>query len=224
MAKDKGLEELRALFKDQRQYSAIGLIKKLGALSDRSALRVRVSLFPDEREIIATMTWDAVGPDAGDFDFPAIDDLVLVILVDGDPDQAYVVKRLTSKIDTIPAKALDGHMVRQARAGKKAILASDTRIALATPGGEGDEPLVLGNVMKDCLTELFTQLGTLLTSLDTKPIVICSAPGSPGLIHPTLKVDVDMVKSALEDAKDMFVTDDSTNIVSQLAYTERGGA
>lgn len=83
--------------------------------------------------------------------------------------------------------------------------------------------MVLGQATLDLLTEIFTQLDTLLTSLTSKPVVICSAPGSPGLIHPALQADVESVKAALETAKGTFVEDPETNIVSQLAWVDRGG-
>lgn len=244
MGKDKGLEELRALFADQRQHSAIGLITKLGALADRSALRVRVKLFPDEREIIATMTWDAVGPNAGDFEFPEVDDLVLVQMIGGDPDQAYVTRRLTSKVDVFPAAALDGHQVRQARIGKKTYLASDTRVVLGLPDSEGDEPLVLGATLQGLLSSvlgllvtqaddikaLADELTTMATNLAAHGHTAAGAgPPITAALFTTHAVQLGLssgamaaTSMALDDEKASPVDDSA--MLSDLVYTEKGGA
>lgn len=210
MGKGLPLEELKEVFRDDRQHIGIGKIKKLALLSDKSALRVQVAMWPDEeREIIATMSWDAVGPDSGNFTFPVVDDLVLVAFAEGDPDQAFVIKRLTSKTDTIPPKATEGHSVMQALAGKKAYVASDDKILLGKRNSEPTEPLVLGNVLKTFLTEFFD------TILNAPEIGICAV--GPVWLAPA-------VREQLLQQKDVYIDTMATNILSQLGYTERGGS
>jgi hypothetical protein len=226
LGKPTDLEVLREIFKDQRQHIAVGKITQLGPAPDRSCLRVQVMILDPtaevDREIVAVMSWDDAGPDCGVIRFPEVADLVLVAFVDGDPDQAYVLKRLTSQEEKIPLKALDGHTVIAALAGKNVYLSSDTKIFIGKPGNEGTEPVVLGNVLVSCLTDLVTQVEAIISAIETNPMVICSAPGQPGLIAPALKTALDSVKTALDTNKSNFLTTSSSNILSQLAFTERG--
>jgi hypothetical protein len=119
LAKPPNLEELRAVFDDQRQHIGLGQIKKLAVLSDKSAVRVQVSMFPELREIVATMTWEVVGAGSGDYELPLVDDLVIVCFVDGDVDQAYVLKRLSSKVDILARYGSPGPSHDQGAHGKE---------------------------------------------------------------------------------------------------------
>lgn len=147
------LEQLKELLKDDRLSLLIGSIKKLIIAPDRSVLRVRVELFPERIEIVARMTWDLVGEEGGIFQFPSLNDLVIVGFIDGSEDDAYVLKRLTSKEDKIPLKAVEGHLVVRAKPGTKTFVTSDTKINITRPDNEGDEKLVLGNTFKDAYSE-----------------------------------------------------------------------
>lgn len=169
MARPFDIETFKELLRDPNElHLAIGKIKKLGVASDRSVLRVQVSIMPEEREIIAMMTWETVGIDAGDFRFPKVDDLVLVGFVEKDPNQAFILRRLTSKTDTIPAKALLGHRVIQTEAGAEEIfIASDERINLAKRNSVPLEPLVLGLVAQQYFSDELTQLSTLADEVGT---------------------------------------------------------
>ncbi len=149
MGRGADLETFREIFKDQRPDLALGVITQLGAYSDRSMLRVQVRVFPDEREIVAIMTWQFVGTDSGDFEFPNVGDLVLVCFLDKSPDDAFVIARLTSKEDTMPPMAMEGHRVSKAK--KKLFLNSPEAIHLTRGVAgeeEGIENLVLGQVLK----------------------------------------------------------------------------
>ena len=112
------LEMLKEAFRDRRVHTALGVITKLMLAPDRSALRVMVSIFPEGREIQATMTWEHVGPDSGFFQFPVVNDLVLVAFADGDEEFAFVIKRLASKEDKIPTEAATGDTVVKTLNGK----------------------------------------------------------------------------------------------------------
>jgi hypothetical protein len=230
LARNVGLEELRAALADQRQHIGLAVVKKLAVLDDRSAMRVQVAMLPDENEIVATMTWEATGPECGFFDLPAANDLVLVAFADGDPDQAFVVKRLTSKEDKIPLKAKDGHLVAIAKAGKKVYVDSDTEVNLRSAmiqlmkldSEAATEPLVLGEVMLACLEDLYTKLDTLLQTIITGPAAITSAPGQPAPTHPAVISALTPLKAQLQADKSKYVTTESSNVVSQIAFTERG--
>jgi hypothetical protein len=152
------IEDLKQLLKSNDVHIAIALVKKLYLAADRSYLKVMVSILPEERNIIATMTWDYVGPDAGDFAFPEMGDLVLIAQAEGDVDQAYVIKRLTSRTDKIPQIASNGDKVTKVLAGKKYWNISDTRINLARGEAEPTENLVLGQVFKTFASSLLSVL------------------------------------------------------------------
>jgi len=154
----KGLEDLKEILSDRKLHLYLGSIIKLHMASDKSYLKVEVLVHPEERKIIAMMTWESVGPDSGDFEFPAPGDMVLVANAEGDDDQAFVVKRLTSRSDKIPAAAIAGDKVHRARAGNKYWNVSDTKIFLARGDAEPTQNLVLGQVFKTMMSSLLATL------------------------------------------------------------------
>jgi len=156
----KGFNDLKEIFKDDRTYLILGLVKRLHLASDRSYLKVEVETIPEQRKIIATMAWENVGPESGDFEFPSPGDLCIVCNVEGDDDQAYVIRRLSSRSDKIPNTALAGDKVSRALAGKKFWLTSSTRINLSRGDTEPTENLVLGQIFKTFASSLLTSLAT----------------------------------------------------------------
>src|SRR5690349_13948872 len=96
------LEALRSVFADKKTNAAVGKVVKLGLASDKSVLRAQCRILSQDRDVIAKVCWDASGPDAGSFQFPQVDDLVLILFAEGDDNQGYVVKRLSTNIDKIP--------------------------------------------------------------------------------------------------------------------------
>jgi hypothetical protein len=161
------LESLRRVFEDKKLHIVIGRVTQLSIADDRSFLKCMVSVWPEEREIVTRMTWESVGPDAGIFHFPVVGDLVLVAFAEGDDDQAFVVRRLTSKEDTIPERATEGHSVIRSLAGKQAWLTSDTKVLVSRGDTEPTENFVLGQQLKTLLSDLLTELKTLCTTLST---------------------------------------------------------
>lgn len=147
MAKPIGLENLREIFADDRLHLSIGVIKQLSVADDRSYLKAMVNILPDNINMICTLTWDAVGPNAGIFQFPSVNDLVIVGYLNGHENDAFIVRRCTSAEDKIPIQAINGHLVLKALDGKKSFLNSDTEINL-TREGPGNERLVLGDTFK----------------------------------------------------------------------------
>lgn len=154
----KGLEDLKKMLSDGKLHIYIGIIKKLHLAADKSYLKVEVSVLPEERTIISNMTWENVGEESGDFEFPAPDDLVLLVNAEGDDDQSYVIKRLTSRVDKIPAAAANGDKVHRARKGNKYWNVSDTKILLAKGDTEPNQNLVLGQVFKSFAADLLSEL------------------------------------------------------------------
>jgi hypothetical protein len=197
------LEFLREVFKDVRQHIGIGVIKKLGLAQDNSCLRVQVNLLPENREIIAYMSF----ADVYDVTFPGVNELVLVAFADGLPDEAHVIARFPSIDEPIPAFARSGHSVKYARPGKKLYVGSDTKIAISRPDVEPTQPLVLGTVLVNALTAFLNAF------LNAAQVGV--SPAGPVFLDPS-------VRSALVTAMNTYLTTASTNIVSQLSFTERG--
>ena len=153
MARGIGLEELRKILTEDKLGIHCAIIKKLSMAADKSVLRVTVQLIPDNFTMVARMTWDAVGPEAGFFQLPVVGDLVLVAFVEGNEDEAYVIRRMTSKEDKIPIQAASGHSVIRALGGKKAYMVSDTNILFARGDAEPTERVVLGDTFKTAYSE-----------------------------------------------------------------------
>lgn len=197
------LEFLRELFKDVRLHIGIGTISQLGLSIDKSTLRVMVTLLPENRQIVATMGWS----DVNQISFPVVDDLVLVAFVDGHPEEAFVIKRISTETEGIPAFAQTGNLVAYSRAGKKAYFGSDTKIGIARPNKEPTEPLVLGNVLASGLTAF---VNAFLNAAQ-----IGQHPLGPVFLDPT-------VRTALNNFLTTYINTSSSNILSQIGYTERG--
>ena len=147
------LEELREIFKDDRLIMELGQILRLEMAQDRSVLRAIVQVFPENLEMVCRMSWDAVGPDAGVFQFPSVGDLVLIGFVDGNEDEAFVMRRLTSREDSIPLGVEDGRLTMRSLSGKKVFLSSDTEINLVRGDQPGGESVVLGNTFREAYSE-----------------------------------------------------------------------
>jgi hypothetical protein len=156
----KGFNDLKEILKDDRLYLYLGIIRRLHLAQDRSYLKVEVETIPDQRKIISTMTWENVGPGSGEFEFPSVGDLCLVCNVEGDDDQSYVIRRMTSRADKIPNTAITGNKVHKALAGKKFWITSDSRLNLSRGDSEPTENLVLGQVFKAFASSLLASLAT----------------------------------------------------------------
>ena len=202
------LEFLREIFKDTRLHIGIGTITQLGLANDGSILRVQVNLLPEDRQIIAQMGFE----DVYQVTFPEIDDLCVVAFVDGQPDDAFVIKVYNSTDEKIPVFAQTGHSTLYSRPGKKMYLGSDTKVGIGRPNVEPTEPLVLGNVTVEGLTALcnaFLQPG----GTPGNPIGQCLV--GPVFLDPA-------VRTAINTFVSTYLTTPSTNILSQISFTERG--
>lgn len=197
------LELLRDIFQDVRQHVGVGVVTQIEINEDASILRVLVKLLPEEREVVAIMSF----ADVYDVTFPEVDDLLVVAFVDGEPDGAHVVARFSSSDEPIPVLARTGDSVKYARAGKKMYVGSDTKIGIARPDKDPSQPLVLGTVMKSFMTDFIdailnaSQVGQSVTG--------------PVFLDPALR-------AALVALKSTYVSTAATNFVSQIAFTERG--
>jgi hypothetical protein len=146
------LELLKEILRDKRLHIVVALVKRLEMATDRSTLRVIASVFPEQREIVARMTWEFVGPSSGVYQLPVPDDLVLLGLAEGDDDQAFVIRKLSSKVDKIPQEADSGDLILKALSGKATRAISDTAVYLARPDSIPTQPLVLGTVFQTMMS------------------------------------------------------------------------
>lgn len=199
---DADLSLLREIFKDTRLHIGIGVITQLGLSLDASTLRVQVKLLPEGREVVCVMTW----PDTRDVSFPLVNHLVLCGFADGHPEDGHVLRVLTSRDEKIPTLAQSGHAVKYSQVGKKLYLGSDTKVGVGRAGNDQSSPLVLGDVLVNGLTALcnaFLQASQ----------VVQTAMG-PGYLDPS-------VRTAIQQFMTTYLTTASTNINSQIAFTER---
>lgn len=154
MPKGRGidLETFKEILNPDNLYGRYATVQNISVPADRSKLYVDVLVLPEEFPMIAEMTWDMVGPDAGIFQFPSVNDLVIVDFLEDDEDQCVVVRRCTSSEDKIPIQAVNGNLVVKAKAGTKTYINSDTAIHL-TKENDGNEPLVLGATFQTAYSE-----------------------------------------------------------------------
>lgn len=210
------IESLRTILRDDRLHVGLGMVKRLHLASDRSYLKLSLMTFPDSREVIATMTWENVGPNSGDFEFPSPGDMVLFVNADGDDDQCFVIKRLTSEEDKIPSEATNGDKVHRAKAGKKYWNVSDTAIYLSRDGSEPTENLVLGQVLKTLMSDLLTALSD-HANTDSSHTHIGNLGFSTAA--PNEAADYTTAKTSYDNLKSDPV--DNENMLSDLSYTEK---
>ncbi len=209
------LEELRELLKNQNLNIAVGLVKGTHLLDDGSVLKVTVQVWPEDREIIARMSWDSCGPEAGIYMFPVIGDMVLIGFTENE-DQAFIIRKLSSLGDKIPESAKDGSLVLRALVGKKAFLTSNEKICLSKGDGIPTENLVLGQIFKTFAAALLTEISKVADE-NSKEIHI----GNLGLATtvPQNASAYTAVKTAVDNLKSSPI--DDNGILSDLAFTEK---
>lgn len=226
------LEALRRIFADRRYWLGVGIITAQEYGSDGSSHRVKVKLFPDNHEVVADVAAASVGPSAGIFGPISVGDMAVVGMPEGTEEHAIIIGRLASSEDPIPQQARDGHTILKSLVGKNAYLwgqakaqvISATRINLALSDHDAMEPLILGLVMQQAYEKHILRLTTLIEKMIAGPMTISSAPSQASPTHPNFAADILQIKTDLAADKQMYSTDDSTNFLSKLVFTERGGS
>lgn len=210
------IEDLKAVLNDNKLHVGLGMVKRLHLAEDRSNLKVTLEVFPELREIVAEMTWENVGPDSGDFEFPSPGDMCLFCQAEGEEEYAFVVKRLTSEEDKIPEEATTGDKVNRARATRKYWNISDTAIYLARQGSEPTENLVLGQIFK-------TLMQNTLTSLKDHAQTDSEHRHIGNFGYWTSKPDQELVYLQRKTEYDSYKTSpvDDEAVLSDLSYTEK---
>lgn len=225
------LEFFKQIFGDKKTHVAIAKIKQLSLAADRSFLKCLVSIFPDQREVVARMTFSMTGPESGIIEFPAVDDLVLVTFADGENDYCFITSRLTSLDDKIPLNAADGHLVFKSKPTKKIWVTSDTRINLSKGDTEPTENVVLGQELKTLLISTYAKLVEMngkideLATKDSQHTHIgnlgypTSAPNEAGDFI-ALAADFNTIAADFDAFSASPVEDEL--ILSDISFTEKG--
>jgi hypothetical protein len=213
MASHQPLEELKQLLNDRSLHIEYGVIQQLEASPTRKTLRALVALQPDGHQMVAKVCWDNIDDEAGVIMFPAIGDLVVVGFASGDEDDARILTSCSSIEERIPLDALDGSLVLKARKGKPTRVLSDTKVLIqkakfgANPNPDATEPLVLGNVLVNLEQDLINAF------INAPQIGQCAV--GPVFLDPGLASTLTMLISK-------YLTTATTNILSQIGFTERG--
>ena len=213
------VQELRNIFADQRSWIELGKVLKVEKSEDQSVIRCLVEQFPEGDQIVCRMSWSGVGPEAGFYHPISVGDMVLMALEDGSRDNAYIISRLSSKDDKIPAQAMEDDTIAKALPGKKAHLVSDTRvnIGLGNPDAEPEEPLVLGNALVTALeTYISDRIIEILDEFIGSPVGMGNL-GNPVPLYATLSSNLGTIKAGIVSDKTSF-----QDFLSQIAYTEKG--
>jgi hypothetical protein len=215
------LETFRALFRDSRVWITVAQVEKLGLADDKSVLRLQVRPLPEGNSIIASMTWEAVGDGGGWYSFPTIGDLVLIAYSEGNLQAAYVIRRLTNTTDKIPDRAETMDVLR-AVPGRKLSVSSDTMVLIGSGGTtEENEPIVLGLVLKEALGKIYDKISDILDKIINGPLGVDSIGGTV-VTNPALATNLTTIKTQWEADKTQYVDTATTDILSQIAFTERG--
>jgi hypothetical protein len=214
--KHNDIEALKQLLDSGKIWISSGKILQLDLLADRSFWRAKVLVLPHNYEVIARMTWGSVGPDSGIFGPAQVGDLVLLAF-DPELQEAFVISRLSSKEDTIPVQAGQGHTVVKSLPGKNTHIASDIKVLLGRlTSTDPTEPVVLGNILKTLLSYILDQLAN-----QAQKISIHTHVGNLGAntSPPDIATDFVTLQTNFNTKKSSPVDDNAIN--SDVAFTEK---
>lgn len=224
MSKGIDLELIRDILRDDFNHLELAVVTKIEPAADGSAVYVTADTLPGGREVIGMLAFPGVGHSSGSGDLVDLKDLVLIAFPGHEDDHACIIARFPSGEELLPKQLLEGHMVQIAKPGKKLYLGSDTRIDLskAVPGTPATEPVPLGLVLQEFMGKMIDRIEKIVDEITAKPVVLSTAPGTPAAISPALAAALAAVKVDLELDRSKYLTTASTNILSQLTFTERG--
>jgi hypothetical protein len=199
----------------------IGQVKQIGFAKDKSVVRVKVAILPEGFEVIAKVTFDSVGNGGGFFGPINVEDMVLIAFADGNEENAFVVKRLTTKQDSYPEQIEAGHSVVKSLPGKKMYMGSDTKTFIGKAlNMELTENVVLGQQLKTLLSQVLNELKTLSTNLASHTHI-----GNAGL--ETSVPQQEIAGQVFTNHSTFFQTKkanpvDNQVILSDIVFTEKG--
>ena len=213
------LEDLRQMLAPDKVYFAIAKVTRIHMVSDRSSLRCDCEILNEgeERSVLARVASPIVGPNSGDFQRPAINDMVLIAFVDADPDLAFIFARLTSKEDTLPVNSDAGDRVIKSLGGKNVWITGQNKVNITKTDAIPDQNLVLGQVFKKFASDLIDRIKDALDILavETHTSTMPGFPTSP----PTQAAQYTALKGQLDSLKNSPIVDEA--ILSSYAYTSK---
>lgn len=213
------LELLREILGKKDPVLTLATVLEVEVNIISNKVRALCQCYPNDNEVIAEQTFGATGASAGWIQVVQVGELVLLGMID--KDNVFILGRLSGKNRQLPLVAKDGHLVGQALAGKKAYLSSDTKVLIGKGGIlDPSEPLVLGNVMKEALGYIFDEIAAFMDKIITGPVGLGNL-GNPVPTDPALVIALTAQKTAFLLKKEQYVNTAVTNIVSQIAFTER---
>jgi len=217
------LELLRTLLADDRMHVGLAVVKRVTVADDSTSVAVDCTLLPEGRDIVVTETWESVGAGSTLGDIPDPEDLLIVVMADGDSDVAFSIRRLASQDEKLPKQIKDGNLVVAAKPGKKNYLASDTKILIGKlRDSDPTEPLVLGAVLQSFADSLVDRIKSIVDDIKTGPISLSTTPGNATAPFPAFVAKLVAHEVALDLLKSQFVDTASTNFLAQKVFTERG--
>ena len=222
------LELLRTIFSDGKIHITLAVVTQLEVAPSMAIARVKVKTLPESLEVIAQ-----VSSQARLQDLPQPNDLG--ILAYSDTEEAYWITTLSYDGDPISARAAAGDTVMQARQSAYLLAADNVYIGQGANNVDPTEPLALGNVLISCFTDLLADLNSLASALNTFTTALKTGPvgidsiGGPVVTGPvliaactSLGTAISTYTTSITTRKSKYLTTAATNIVSGIAFTERG--
>jgi len=185
---------------------------------------VKVNVFPEEYEVVGLMLWPKSSQEP-----PEVSDVVCLLMPQDNTETVLCFGAIRNANKPVHARTIGGECVLGAIQGKKTNIVSDTRVNIGRGGEtEESEPLVLGNILKSAMSDLYASLDRLATNLSSLNEVVTSldsslAGGANSVTLAAIKADLQaMTDTDLPADESEYLDTASTNIVSQIGFTERG--
>lgn len=209
------IEFLKSALKENALHMSMAKVQTVEIAPDRSYMRAKVLLMPTLYEAKCYVGAEYTAPGAGLFLPLRPDDLVLVGFPLADPENGVLIKRLTSREDTIPEEFNNDKVVLKC-AGPETFAVVCDSIKLGSDGTT--ENLVLGQVLKTFLSSLLSELSAMAASAASHTH-ISSMPGYPSEV-PDVAGDFSGNQGIFDSLKSSPVEDEV--ILSDIAWTEKG--
>lgn len=200
---------------------ALGEVKSVGSMSTKG-VAVELRILPDNYDVIALAVWPK-----GLVIVPAVGELMLAVFPDTQTETALAFGFVAGESRELHQRSENGGFCVGGIAGKKTNVSSNTRVNVGRGGdSEEDEPLVLGNVASEYLAAISQQLTTLNTHLSTLTASVTAIDaavnsGAQAAALGTLTTQLGTQATEIGTEKAQYIDTDSSNILSQIAFTER---
>lgn len=193
-------------------FPQIAVIQDLSLNDDNSGCYVKAYIPQDDNTVVAKMSWSTIG----NTELPSKDDLVIIMCIDNNIDDYYVISTINNKVDKIPTQAEDGSKVLKSLDGKRLWMVSDDKILLSRGDTEPTENIVLGQELSSLLSDILDNMNDLSLKISTHThIGNMGAPTAP----PNNTADFASLAVDFTVLKNLNVT--TEKILSDVAFTEK---